>query len=177
MASLAKQVDGPPHCVDALWRFERRSNIHRLNPNLRNLIANGILELSVTLSKQTMATLPNREKLPFPPITPFLTATFANSEIARSHSKHWTSPFSNRNKNAVPVFQHLSMTFCLEPSERVTNNSRSNRNKARIEFSVTCSKQRIGSKSNRNKFRGRRILSSTVLEAPGEFSAVRHESR
>ena len=171
--SAARPVDDPLHPVEARWRCERGSNIHRLNSNFDNLIANGILELSVTLSKQTMATPPNREKLRVSLITPFLTATVANSEIGPSHSKHWTSPFSIRNKNAVPVFQLLAETFYLEPAGGVTCDRLSNRNKVRIEIAVTYSKQRIAFDSNRNKFRGPRISSSNVLAAPGEFSTAR----
>lgn len=65
------------------------------------------------------------------------------------------------------------MTLYSEPAERVTSHGLSNRNKVRIVFALTLSKQRIDSNSNRNKSRGRRISSSTVLEAPGEFSTAR----
>src|SRR6267143_3798357 len=65
------------------------------------------------------------------------------------------------------------MTLYPEPAERVSSNCPAIRNKVCIEFAATHSKQRIGSNSNRNKFRGPRISCSTVLEAPGEFSMAR----
>ncbi len=131
-----------------------------------------------------------------------LIATFTNSEIGPSHSKHWTSLFSNRNKNAHSGFHIFSMLLHPEPGAAASAPStsllaandlgvtaglrarfrppasnrqppESNRNKVRIEFAVTYSKQRIGSNSNRNKFRGPRISSSTVLEALGEFPTAR----
>jgi hypothetical protein len=133
-----------------------------------------------------------------PLATAFLIATVANSEIGPRHSKRWTSPFSNRNKNTLSGFQIFSMTLYPEPAAAATacptgllagnvlageavlrarfqppascsqpparrsimglrrgvQTPESNRNKVRIEFAATYSKQRIGTNSNRNNFRG-----------------------
>jgi len=148
MTSAAKPVGGPLYSAEALRCCEGGSNIQRL-----------------TLNPQ------KAKKRPWP--LQRLIATFTNSEIGPSHSKHWTSLFSNRNKNAHSGFHIYSMTLYSEPAERVTGHGLSNRNKVRIEFAVTLSKQRIDSNSNRNKSRGPRISSPTVLEAPGEFSTAR----
>jgi len=87
------------------------SNIQSLTPNLQNLIANGILELPLTDSKQTTGTASNREKFRGPrtkkrrwgvtfetEANKRLIATHANSEINLTNSKHSTLHFSNRNK-------------------------------------------------------------------------------
>src|ERR1700730_6875354 len=104
-------------------------------------------------------------KGPWPPAVWRPTATVANSEITRSHSKHWTSPFSNRNKNCSSGFHLFSMASYHQAAEHFTTQSASSaglhqglsiRNSGKIEFAVTYTKQGIGYDSNRNYSRGPR---------------------
>jgi hypothetical protein len=152
-----------------------------------------------------------------PLATAFLIATVANSEIGSRHSKHWTSPFSNRNKNTLSGFQIFSMTLYPEPAAAATarptgllagnvlageaalrarfqppascsqppaprsimglrrgvQTSESNRNKVRIEFAATYSKQRIGTNSNRNYFRGPCISFFSAIRRFGDSATSR----
>ena len=129
-----------------------------------------------------------------------LTATFTNSKIASSHSKHRASHFSNRNKNAHCRFQPLHIPvhpvwgrsvrlFTLPvPSppvgsgaegrgesagiraSRLTNHRPSNRNSGEIEIVLTHSKQTTETISNRNCLRGSRMGNQ-------ESFLTSHESR
>ena len=99
MVRAAIPFNGPLCSVEAPWRGAVDSNIQPLASGLQNLIANGILEPPLSLSKQTAETPPNREKFRNPPTTPFpwppwrLIATVTKLETRPSHSKHGTSLF------------------------------------------------------------------------------------
>ena len=99
------------------------------------LIANGILEFALTLSKQTIAMPSNREKFSGPRINKSawevtfaseakkrLIATLANSKVRLVHSQQRLLKFSNRNKNRVFALALLhESSICPEPAEQVTN--------------------------------------------------------
>ena len=113
------RISLPTACAGSLAQLrscEDGSSIQSQASSLQNLIANEILEVPVTHSKQTTGTNSNREKFPGPrtkkrawgvtfgsEAKKRLIATVPNSKFSLTHSKSRVVRFSNRNKKALPV--------------------------------------------------------------------------
>lgn len=142
MSSPGKPVGSSVHSAEQQWDCKPMHHAvqSESGSSLQSLIANGILESPVTLSKNTLATPPNREKfrssrvnrspdgvafgsrakkslpaglLPGPrPLWPLI-ATHAKLEFPLTHSEHRLVTISNRNKkrvSAIPVIHEFRFT-------------------------------------------------------------------
>ena len=104
--------------------------------------------------------------------TAFLIATSTDSNIRSIYSKQSTSLISNRDKDAHSGFQPLCIALRTESNQRgphcggsiwvraqpVSSQGFSNRNPGKIEFALTHSKQTTETNSNRNYYRGSRMI-------------------
>jgi hypothetical protein len=128
----------------------------RRRPQLKRLFDNQApaLEPPASSLQVRASSLEKANKRPWPPAVWRLIATFTNSKIGSSHSKHRTSHFSNRNKNTHSCLQLLCVPrrlFTLSgtegrgPSFLIANRI--------LESPATPSKQTIGTTPNREKVR------------------------